>query len=39
MLFINEKMDQRARLQKLNQIAIQQMKILIQDHTIKMLGD
>ncbi len=36
-VFINEKLKQNERLQKLNQIAIQQMKILIQDHSIKKL--
>jgi len=36
-VFINEGLPQSERLKKLNQIAIQQMKILVQDHTVKML--
>ena len=36
-VFINDAMLQSERLQKLNQIAIQQMKILIEDHTVKLL--
>ena len=36
-VFINEGLPQSERLQKLNQIAIQQMKILVQDHAIKIL--
>lgn len=36
-LFINEGFDQQTRLKKLNEIAIQQMKILISDTTIKQL--
>jgi len=39
-VFINEKMKQSQRLQKLNQIAIQQMKILLQsDTTTKYLDE
>ncbi len=38
-VFISEGMAQGERLQKLNQIAIQQMKILVQDHRVKKLGD
>ncbi|MBZ0243172.1 MAG: KilA-N domain-containing protein [Bacteroidales bacterium] len=38
-VFINEGYKQSQRLEKLNQIAIQQMKILVQDHAIKMLDD
>ncbi|NQT76640.1 MAG: KilA-N domain-containing protein [Bacteroidetes bacterium] len=38
-VFINEGMKQSERLQKLNQIAIGQMKILLQDHSVKMLTD
>jgi hypothetical protein len=37
-LFIQEKMPQSARLQKLNQIAIEQMKLLTVDHRVKRLG-
>ncbi len=36
-VFINEEMPQSERLEKLNQIAIQQMKILVEDHSVKML--
>lgn len=36
-LFINEDFNQSTRLEKLNQIAIQQMKILVENHTSKML--
>ena len=36
-VFINEGYEQSLRLEKLNQIAIQQMKILVQDHSVKML--
>jgi len=36
-VFIDEEMPQSERLQKLNQIAIQQMKILVQDHSVKIL--
>jgi len=36
-VLISEGLDQSGRLQKLNLIAIQQMKILVQDHTIKQL--
>lgn len=38
-VFINEGYEQSQRLEKLNQIAIQQMKILVQDHSVKMLND
>ncbi len=38
-VFINEGYEQSLRLEKLNQIAIQQMKILVQDHSVKMLKD
>jgi len=38
-VFINEKIPQNERLQKLNQIAIHQMKILVEDHTVKMLSE
>ena len=37
-VFINEGMDQGKRLQKLNEIAIGQMKILLQDTTTAMLS-
>ena len=37
-LFINEGMNQKERLKKLNAIAIHQMKLLIADHSIKKLG-
>jgi hypothetical protein len=37
-LFINEGLDQKDRLKKLNEIAIQQMKILISDAGIKQIG-
>ncbi len=37
-LFINESMSQAARLKKLNQIAIQQMKLLVDDIGVKKLG-
>jgi len=36
-LFINEKLSQNKRLIKLNQIAIQQMKLLIEDKNVKKL--
>ena len=36
-VFINEEMEQGARLKKLNEIAIGQMKILFQDTTTAML--
>ena len=36
-LFINEGMLQAARLSRLNQIAIQQMKILLGDQTVRKL--
>ncbi len=38
-VFINEGMEQADRLKKLNQIAISQMKILVESHTVKMLRD
>ena len=38
-VFINEGYKQNLRLEKLNQIAIQQMKILVQDHSVKRLND
>ncbi|MEA3443861.1 MAG: KilA-N domain-containing protein [Bacteroidota bacterium] len=38
-VFINEGYEQSQRLEKLNQIAIQQMKILVQDHSVKRLKD
>ena len=38
-VFINEGYEQSLRLEKLNQIAIQQMKILVQDHSVKKLKD
>lgn len=38
-VFINEAHVQSQRLEKLNQIAIQQMKILVQDHSVKMLDE
>jgi hypothetical protein len=38
-VFINEGYEQPKRLKKLNQIAIQQMKILLHDHSMKMLND
>ncbi len=38
-VFINEGYQQSLRLEKLNQIAIQQMKILVQSHSVKVLGD
>jgi len=38
-VFINEGYEQSRRLEKLNQIAIHQMKILVQDHFVKMLND
>jgi hypothetical protein len=37
-VFIDEAYEQSVRLEKLNQIAIQQMKILVQDHSLKMLN-
>lgn len=36
-VFINEGMEQSNRLQKLNQIAIDQMKILVEEHSTKKL--
>jgi len=38
-VFINEGYEQSLRLEKLNQIAIQQMKILVQDTSVRMLKD
>jgi len=38
-VFINEGYEQSTRLEKLNQTAIQQMKILVQDHSVKKLND
>ena len=38
-VFINEALPQSERLKKLNQIAIQQMKILVQDHSVKRLNE
>ena len=38
-VFINEDYTQSVRLEKLNQIAIQQMKILMQDHSVKKLNE
>ncbi len=38
-VFINEGYKQSLRLGKLNQIAIQQMKILMQDHSVKKLNE
>ncbi len=38
-VFINEGLPQNERLKKLNQIAIQQMKILVQDTSVKILKD
>ena len=38
-VFINEGYEQNERLKKLNQIAIQQMKILVQDQSVKLLKD
>lgn len=37
-LFISERLPQAARLKKLNQIAIQQMKLLVDDVGVKRLG-
>ncbi|MDY0296950.1 MAG: KilA-N domain-containing protein [Acidobacteriota bacterium] len=37
--FIQEGLDQPTRLQRLNQIAIQQMKLLVEDQAMKQLGD
>ncbi len=36
--FIEEGLEQSERLQKLNQIAIQQMKLLVEDRGVKKLG-
>ncbi len=38
-VFIKEGLPQSERLKKLNEIAIEQMKILAQDHAVKMLDD
>jgi len=38
-VFINEGIEQSIRLQKLNQIAIGQMKILLEEHVTKQLSD
>ena len=38
-VFINEGYEQSKRLEKLNQIAIQQMKILVEDHSVNMLNE
>jgi hypothetical protein len=38
-LFISEGMEQKERLRKLNAIAIQQMRLLTEDHRVKTLGD
>lgn len=38
-VFINEGYEQSLRLKKLNQIAIQQMKILVQNTSVEMLND
>ena len=38
-VFINESMPQSDRLVKLNQIAIQQMQILLQDNNLNKLED
>lgn len=38
-VFISEGYEQSQRLAKLNQIAIQQMRILVQNHAVKMLND
>jgi hypothetical protein len=38
-LFINEDMPQPARLQKLNRIAIEQMEILTNEHSRRLLGE
>ena len=37
-VFINEGYKQSKRLEKLNQIAIQQMKILVEDHSVKSIA-
>jgi len=37
-VFINEGLEQAERLTRLNQIAIQQMKILVEDRTVRKLG-
>ena len=36
-VFINESLEQKERLQKLNQIAIHQMKILVMDRGVRKL--
>ena len=38
-VFINEGLEQRERLTRLNQIAIQQMKILVKNSSVKILND
>ena len=38
-VFINEGYEQSQRLEKLNQIAIQQMKILVKNRSVKLLND
>jgi len=38
-VFINEGLEQQERLTRLNQIAIQQMKILVKNSSVKMLND
>ena len=38
-VFISEGYKQSQRLEKLNQTAIQQMRILVQNHAVKMLND
>ena len=38
-VFINEGLDQAVRLLKLNQIAIEQMIILVESHSVKILGE
>ena len=38
-VFINEGLDQAERLTRLNQIAIRQMKILVEDRTVGMLDE
>ena len=38
-VFVDEGFEQSERLVRLNQIAIQQMKILVEDRSVKKLGD
>jgi len=38
-VFIGKGLTQSERLLKLNLIAIQQVKILVQDHSVKKLGE